>query len=379
MSFDRQIDQVCSHMVAEEALFLSSDRMTVRPLRPISSSVSVKVRVNGVAVVKSNGYHVPAETFGKLGPYSIRTGVNDKLIISVNGQPNQVLTLPGGNRITVNAVVDALSSQLQGAFFLVTPNRRLCLRSGSDGNGATLMLKTGSTAAATLGLAVNRMWRGRTPYPGWSLVNDPNTLSDRPARLIVFDDIFPGFRDYVEIDYATVRQECRRCGGTGVEHDWRYTKTGNLIEVRDEALLIQELLKVTYTVQGSNPFHTWYGTHIIDSIGRKLSSTGIVQNFIVSDIYESFRRWQSVKRQQEEVVGQIVSDEEYPFNLLEVRLIQSQEDPTVIFVNATVQNRSLKPIQIERGLRLPQPYDLLGATEQQGVFRQSLSNFTFTG
>jgi len=36
MSYDRQIDQVCTHMVVEEALFLFSDRRTVRPLRPIA-------------------------------------------------------------------------------------------------------------------------------------------------------------------------------------------------------------------------------------------------------------------------------------------------------------------------------------------------------
>jgi hypothetical protein len=379
MSFDRQIDQVCPHMISEEALFFDSDRMTVTPLRPIASVASVKVRVNGVAVVNSTGYHIPAEAFGKIGPFTVRTGVNDKLVLSVSGRANQVLTLPGGNRLSINTIVNALNFQLQGAYFLSTANRRLCLRSGSDGSGATLVFKTGSTAASLLGFAVNRIWRGRTPFPGWTLVNDPNTLEDRPTRLIVFDKPFPGFKDYVEVDYATVRQECRRCGGLGVEHDWRYIKTGNLIEVRDEALLIQELLKITYTIQGSNPFHTWYGTHIIDTVGRKLSSSGIIQNLIVSDIYEAFRRWQSVKRQQEEVVGQTVSDEEYPFKLMEVRLEQSEEDQTVIFVYATVQNRSSKPIQLERGLRLPQPYDLMGATAQEGVFRQSLSNYTLTG
>jgi hypothetical protein len=380
MSFDRQIDQVCPHMVAEEALFLNSDRMTVRPLRPISAVASVKVRLNGVATVSAAGYHIPAEAIGgKKGPFNVQTGVNDKLIVSVNSQADQVLTVPGGNRLSVDTVADALNGQLQGAYLSITTSRRLSFRSGSDGAGATLMFKSGSTAADTFGFAVSRMWRGRTPFPGWTLVNDPNTLSDRPARLIVFDKALPGFSDYVEIDYATVRQECRRCGGLGVENDWRYTRTGNLIEVRDEALLIQELLKITYTTQGSNPFHAWYGTHITDSIGRKLSTSGIVQNFIVADIYEAFRRWQSVKRQQEEVVGQIVSDSEYPFKLLEVRLEQSQQDPTVIFVNAWVQNRSSQPIQLERGLRLPQPYDLLGATEQQGVYRQSLSKFTLTG
>jgi hypothetical protein len=97
---------------------------------------------------------------------------------------------------------------------------------------------------------------------------------------------------------------------------------------------------------------------------------------IVSDVYEAFRRWQSVKKQQEEVVGQSVSDEEYPFRLLSVNLQQSEQDPTVIFVSATVQNRSSRPIQIERGLRTPMPLDLLGSTQQQSTFDATLPNYS---
>jgi hypothetical protein len=100
---------------------------------------------------------------------------------------------------------------------------------------------------------------------------------------------------------------------------------------------------------------------------------------IVSDIYQAFNRWQRVKQAQEEKAGQALTDEEYPFRLLSVTLERSTNDPTVIFVNSTIQNRSQKPIQITRGLRLPEPLDLLGSTAQQGVIRQSLNNFVLTG
>ncbi len=147
----------------------------------------------------------------------------------------------------------------------------------------------------------------------------------------------------------------------------------------DEALLIQELQKDFFTIRGSNPFHTWYGSALLDTIGKKLTAGGFLQNLIVSDIYQAFNRWQSIKRQQEEKVGQFVSDREFPFRLLSVDLQQSTQDPTIIFVSITVQNRSSDPIQIERGLKLPQPIDLLGSTAQQGQIRQSLSNFVLTG
>ena len=51
----------------------------------------------------------------------------------------------------------------------------------------------------------------------------------------------------------------------------------------------------------------------------------------------------------------------------------------MIFVNITVQNRSSQPIQLGRGLKLPQPIDLLGATQQTGYIRQSLSNYVLAG
>jgi hypothetical protein len=123
--------------------------------------------------------------------------------------------------------------------------------------------------------------------------------------------------------------------------------------LQDEALLLQELLKITYTVRGSNPFHPWYGTTIIERIGAKNASSGILHNAITTDIYTTFANWQKIKKAQEGPdIGQPVSDEEFPFRLIGVKLEQSQNDPTVLFLNIEVQNRSFKPFTISRGLRL---------------------------
>ena len=241
------------------------------------------------------------------------------------------------------------------------------------------MFTSSSTLTTSLGLSVNRIYRGKNTFPGWTLVNDPSTLSDRPRRLVYFDEPLKADSNFIELTYVTVSQECRRCGGLGVENDWRYGSDGHTAEVRNEALLIQELLKITYTNRGSNPFHPWYGTTILERIGSKNASSGVIQNAITSDIYTMFGRWQSIKRQQEEAVGQFLSDEEYPLRLSSVRLEQSQQDPTVLFLNVEVQNRSTKPIVITRGLRLPEPLNLLGNTQAQGVYRQSLSNYTLVG
>ena len=375
MSYDRMIDQVCPHAVVDEPLFINPDRRTIRPLRPIASADSVKVRLNGQFEAPSYGATIPAQTTGsRRGPFTIRRGVNDTLRLRVGQGTTQVCTLPATNRITVENLAIALNKVVRGAAFDAW-NGRMRLQSAQQGLGASVFVETGSTLAALLGLGVNREYRGKQISPGWTLVNDPRTLSDRPTRMIVFDDPLRSAGDFVEISYVTVQQECRRCGGIGIEHDWRYGTDGNTGEVRDEALLLQEMQKDVYTLLGSNPFHPWYGTTLIDAIGKKISASGFVQNLVLADIQQAFNRWQSIKRQQENSVGQIVTDREFPFQLLAVDIQQSTKDPTVVFVNIIIQNRSFQPITMERGIKLPASV----AIAPPGAIRQSLSNFALTG
>lgn len=377
MSVDLQIDQVCSHAVHEEALFVSSDRLTVRPLRPISSATSVRVFMNHELDVPSFGAVIPAKTSGtRSGPFTIIGGVNDTLVLSVNQGATQTATLPASNKTPTSRVAALLNQQFTGVVFSVV-NDRLALQTRDAGRQASVFLNSSSTAASLFGLATNREYRGQQLVSGWTLVSDPNTLADRPTRLIVFDEPVRSGSDVVEISYVTLRQECRRCGGTGVENDWRYDAAGKVIEIRDEGLLIQELQKDFYTIRGSNGFHTWYGSGLIEMIGKKLTTGGFVQNLIVSDVYQTFTRWQEIKTQQETSIGQFVSDREFPFRLLSVNLQQSTQDPTVVFVSITVQNRSNDPIQLTRGLKLPQALELTSST--QGTIRQSLSGTVLSG
>lgn len=372
MSYDRKIDQVCPHDVVGEALYFSADRQTVRPLRPISSFRSVKVRLNGVSEVPSQGLHLAALAKGsKKGPFTITGGTNDTIVVRVNSGLDQTLTAQAGQQITAKALARDLNQQLSRAAFQEV-NNTLQLKSEQLGPTASVFVGSTGSLASTIGLTSDRMWRGVTTAPGWSLINMPGTLDDRPHRLVLFDRPLKGFGDYVELDYNTVRQECRRCGGIGVENDWRYTRRGDTHEVRDDALLLQENLKFTYTVKGSNRFHVWYGTSILQVVGQKMSDGGLIQNTISAELSEGFRRWQNIKKQQEETVGQDVSDKEYPMALTALEIEQSTEDPTVIYISATVINRSQQPIQIERGVRVPEPVDLLGQTAQQGVISQSL-------
>lgn len=375
MSYDRQIDQVCPHFVIDEPLFVSpADRRTIRPIKSIAAAASVVVRLNGERDIPAFGNLLPAQSAGsKTGPYNITTGVNDKLVLSVNQGADQTITVPASKGITAEQLVERLNQTVKNVLFSAVQGR-VAFRSSFEGSDASIFVRSTSTLATTLGIASNREYRGRVAASGWTLITDPGSIDVRPIRLIVFDEPIKDFNAFVEISYNTVQQDCRRCGGLGVENDWRYGRTGETAQVRDEALLIQEFQKLVYTVRGTNQFHLWYGTAITEAVGRKLGVGGVIQNMIVADIYQAFRRWQTIKQVQEEKI-QVLTDEEYPYKLLSVNLEQSNEDPTVIFINSTIMNRSQKPIQLTRGLRLPEPLDLLGSTAQQGIIRQSLRNF----
>ncbi len=377
MSYDRQIDQACPHIVVQEALFIDADRVTVRPIRPIAASASVVVRLNSSITIPASGVVQPGKVIStKEGPFTITPGVNDRIVLKVNNDANQTVIVPASTRLPLARLADTLNQLLTGVVFFVA-GRRLGMRTAHEGPNATIFVLSTSTFLTSIGITTNRMYRGIAVAPGWQLVRDPSTLDDRPRRMIVFNTPIPGFNDYVEIDYSTVRPECRRCGGTGFENDWRYAVDGEVVQVIDEALLIQEIQKMFYTIRGSNVFFDFYGTDLLDTIGKKITPNNFLQNFILSDIQRAFVAWQSIKAQQEQKVGQFVSDKEYPFALTDVSLRQSTQDPTIIFVAITIESRSRDPIVLERGVRLPSAA-LLSSNVANGTIRQSLSNFVLT-
>lgn len=376
MSYDRQIDQVCPHEVLAESLFVDDDGQTVRPIRPISAAGSVRVVLNGQMEVPSVGLYRPASVLSaRRGPFNIQAGVNDIVTVRVGTGPLQSVALPASQDVGIPLLAGALNLNLKGVIFY-EEDGRLGVRSDIAGPSATLFIHSSASFLSSVGIPVNREYRGVLIVPGWALVGDPTRIN---TRNIVFDAPLAGSGNYVEIDYTTIRTDCRRCGGVGMEHDWRYAVNGEVVQASDEALLIQEVQKIVFTEQGSNPFHDWYGTRILDTIGKKLTPSGVIQNLIVSDIQTAFRYWQSIKRQQENAVGQQVSDGEYPLDLVSINLRQSRQDPTVIFVEVTIRDRSTKPVVLERGIRFPLPLDFVEPNAARGTIRGSTSDFVLTG
>ena len=382
MSYDRDLDQICPHFVVDETLYVDNTRQIVRPIKPIASLGSINLRLNGLLDIPSPGVQLPINVTGTAnGPFTVTAGVNDTLVVKVNQGLPITVKVPPGSSMAASRVAGFLNFGLigTGLQFNVVNGLQLQIQSAGTGYSATIWIDGASTIAATIGFMSTHLYRGVNVTPGWSLVLDPQSIPALPYRMIVFDQPLRSVGDFVELSYNTVSNQCRRCGGTNVENDWRYGYTGEVGQVFDEALLLQEITKIMFTVRGTNPFHGWYGTTLTDSVGKKLTLGNFVQNLILSDVNTAFERWKNIKTQQQQSAGQNVTDKEFPFRLLSVTLQQSTQDPTVVYVNLVVQNRSTQPIQISRGIRLPQPLDLLGSTQQQGILQQSLQHPVLVG
>jgi phage baseplate assembly protein W len=301
------------------------------------------------------------------GPFTVVAG-SATLALKVNGVP-VTLTLPAGKVFPTKRIADTFNrtAPLQGLQFKEVQNR---LEIESTGIGPPASIQVIDSPLATLFGFPLKVFRGKTLVSGWTLIVDPTALYETPYRYIVFDRPLPfGPSGFAEVSYTTTAVNCRRCNGTGLEFDWRYTPKGGTGEVRDDALLLQELLKILLTEQGSNPFHPWYGTTLMERIGSKITNGQAIQSAITADVSEAFRRWQNIKRSQENVVGQFVSDDEFPFRLLGVTVTQDEVNPTIMYVRVQIQKRSGTVVDLNRGFRLPE------GTATAGLFRQSINQF----
>ena len=88
-------------------------------------------------------------------PYNIETGVNDKLLLKVDGGSSQEVTLTAGALQTASDVANDINAQTTGITASVTSDGKLKLTTNSVGSSASLeIVDTANSAYSTLGLTV---------------------------------------------------------------------------------------------------------------------------------------------------------------------------------------------------------------------------------
>jgi len=244
-------------------------------------------------------------------------------------------------------------------------NNSLSLIERTDA-GPPSFIRVSGKGADALGFLQKRS-RGAHVYPPWNLVaRDDVFPTTRVNGLVIVPARFPQFKEplrgnpTLKVTYVSMPERCPRCGGTWVENDYRFDPQGYAILIQNEDLLQQACLKAILTVQGSNPYHTKYGSLITTRIGRKLVQSSAL--LVKEDVVQALQQVQNLQKGQRQY--QDVRNRELLFSIQSVDVRPSDIDPTLFFVDVVVRNGSNQPVQLETAFAVPGSVALAGSNNQ---------------
>jgi len=172
---------------------------------------------------------------------------------------------------------------------------------------------------------------------GWSVAQDGD---DPGKKRIILRKIQKSTDDFFEVSYITTVEWCPKCATQSVYWDFVIDKLGRLVMVKREEKLIQDVIKGTFTVRGSNIFHDWYGTLFEALIGSKLVNFDNTKLVIAQDVNSFFQNLKDLQSQQAQI--QSVDQEELLDSLISVNVSQpsASSEPTYIVVSIIFRNKA---------------------------------------
>ncbi len=383
MSYDFATAAVCPHQVFFEACPLDdiSKRYVTFPKPP--SGMTVSVHVDRVGVPQGGLWSRAELPFSKPGPYRVRRGENDLVLLSVGFEAPRLLQLTPGPAVPAEDMALGLQRQLPD-LMVESKERRVVISTRNPVRGTAFQFhdprwtdRSSSLpntarvlgAYSEVGIVPGRAASGRRLFPGWAVQRDPNSPLERDRR-IVFEEPLPNADPLIELSYITAPGDCRRCFGTKVEFDYS-VKNGTYETVRNTDLLAQEFDKFLLTKVGSHWKWNWLGSGLVDRIGGKGSAGAVNVNALISvDVSQAFATYQAVKaRQDSSTPQQKVSDAEYPLELTSVDVQTLPDDPTVAVVRTVVTSRSRVDVPLARVVGNPSPFNVLGGDPSQVLRR----------
>ena len=366
MSTDFQIAFPCPHLTIEERVPLESDRRSLLTRQPVSSGSFVVMTAN-------DGVNIPAEglfSSGRVvastaGPFNIRKGRNAVTLVNGKGHTSEIF-LPVGTRVSTDRVVELLTAAVRNAglgILIVNRNGGLAI-SDFDAAGQSSRIEVRGLAAESIGFTHQIAARGQKVYPAWVMAEREELVNT--VNINQFLQISTRYPQFVEpvrgnpvlkLTYATVQVRCRRCQTYAIENDYRFDQQGGAILIENENLLNQMLLKILTTRRGSNPFHTFYGSILLDQIGKKaLSGSALAINEDVLRTIDTFKKLQTIQGKFQNITAK-----ERLFRVLSVNVLPKADDPTVFLVNIVATNASGDPISISTVFATPGTAALVGS------------------
>jgi hypothetical protein len=362
MTWDFALGHQCPHVIVEERAVLSSDRRSLRLTQPVASAEAIRITASGGTGIPKEGALSFAELrASKSGPYTVLAGRTELVIACRDGELST--NLPVQSRLpsatALRQIQEIIRSKGLGIEAELSEGGFLVFRELLTGPGG--FVRVDGAAASSLGFATQVQARGQVVYPAWDLADDGQEFllggTGQGKKLRVR---FPRFATPIRqsseflVTYITYEQWCRRCQGYGQETDIRATQGGEYADVRNEDLLVQDLIKITATERGSNPFFTAYGTSLLAQIGTK--STGASRAAIVEDLSKALGLYQRLQRNQRQALTPRQT-------LRAVAAIQTDAfplDPRVVDIKVTATTASGEPIQITTQFAPPGVTSLVG-------------------
>lgn len=190
------------------------------------------------------------------------------------------------------------------------------------------------------------------PSSGYSIVYDPEAITIQQPRMILLNQKWRALEDYFEVNYTTIKNSCPKCAGLEVLNDIEYDIRGDLIVVRNEELLLQNLEKFTVTEKQSNPFHTYIGTFLVKLLGQKIIDSSFISSKITQEINSTLDVLRSLQDQYI-YTDRPVTNGELLDEIQEVKVRFDVDDPTIIRTDISVTAKSGRTVDYSQFLQLP--------------------------
>jgi len=190
----------------------------------------------------------------------------------------------------------------------------------------------------------------QVPKTMYSIIYDTQMLRTHQTRMIYLKSKWRQPKDFFEVTYITIKNYCSKCVGLETLDDTSYNVKGQLIEARDEKLLLQNLEKFTVTEIRSNPFHSFIGTSLVSLLGERISDLDFLSTKITQEINSSLQKFSDMQNQYKQA-GRTLTDGETLESIDRIEVNQDENDPTILRADVTCTAKSGKTIMYSQYIR----------------------------
>jgi phage baseplate assembly protein W len=344
MSEDLQISYACPHYIRYERVGLQNG-IYIIPASPINGAGLVVIKRDGIVLEPQGNNREATITTPNVSPFRVRSTSNVLTITTTEGYSNTI-TLPT-KIYNSKTLISEIQSQIGAILVEETTSKALRFSDQKLGIGFTL---TGSLLKALGFNKQKQVVKTKKSTPAWGLVSRLNGHDIQFKSKLEPEGL-------LEISYTTEKRYCRRCGGTGVENDFRFGTDGDIQKVQDTDLLYQNIAKTLLTEIGSNPYHTWYGSNANRLIGQKNNaSIGVALRLSVQQALDKLQ-----KMQQDLKRVQYISQEERLVSVQSVEVSALNDNATALLCNVVVRSGANRQVSVNIIFEVPGSISLDGS------------------